>query len=157
DGLPPRLDEDAAARPEDALVDGRLDARALVDRLRVEDGEETLRDEVVDLALVVAHRAEVVVGLRRDDRVVVGDLLVVDDARERQLLEAEDVVRSLGVLAVAADELDRRADLLDQVARQEAGARARVRDRLPLLVQLLRRGERPPRGAAVEPVPMALA
>ena len=52
DALPARLEQDATARAEDVLLDGRLDARALEDRLRVEDGEEALGDQVVDPGLV---------------------------------------------------------------------------------------------------------
>ena len=46
---------------------------------------------------------------------------------------------------VAPDELGGGLDLGDHVARQEARVRARVGDRLVLLVELLRRGERAPR------------
>src|SRR5204863_9435055 len=49
DGLPARLDQAAAARAEDVLADGRLDARALEHGLRVEDLPEALGDEAVEL------------------------------------------------------------------------------------------------------------
>ena len=51
-----------------------------VARRRVEDGEEAARDEVEDPALVRRERAHVVLDVGRDDRVVVLDLRVVDDA-----------------------------------------------------------------------------
>ena len=152
DRLPAGLDEDAAARPEDVVGDRRLDARSLVDGLGVEDGEEAPGDEVVDLPLVVRKLLEVVLGLGRDDRVVVGDLLVVDHAAERQLVEPGDVGGGLRVLAVSADEGRGRLDLADHVARQEARARAGVRDRLLVLVELLRGREGAARREAEEVV-----
>ena len=154
---PAGLEQHAPARAEDVLArDGRLDARALEDGLRVEDGEEAADDEVVDLLLVVAPLARVDPGLRRHDRVVVGDLRVDDDARQRQLTQAEDVAGRLRVLGQRSDERDGRADLLDQLARQVARARARIGDRLPLLVELLRRAERPARREAEERVRVPL-
>src|SRR3712207_8597962 len=59
---------------------GRLDPRPLVHGLGVESGEEALGDEVVDPKLVLVQLREVVLGLRRDDRVVVLDPLVVHHA-----------------------------------------------------------------------------
>ena len=80
------------------LRNRRLDTGALEDGLEVEDRQEAADDEVVDLLLVVAPLARVDPGLRRHDRVVVGDLRVDDDARQRQLTQAEDVAGRLRVL-----------------------------------------------------------
>jgi hypothetical protein len=55
---------------------------------------------------------------RRDDRVVVGDLGVVDHAAERQHVEPEHVLRPLRVLAVLADVGGR----LDLAAMSPAGS-----------------------------------
>ena len=98
-----------------------------------------------------------VLGVRRDDRVVVGDLLVVDHARERQHVEPGDVRGGLRVLAAGR----RRAAAVglisrDHVARQEARVGARIGERLVLLVAALRRGERAPRGEAEARVGLAL-
>ena len=87
---------------------------------------------------------------------VVLDALVVDDAAERELVQAGHVGRARGVALLAADESRRRLDLADHVRGQEARVRARVGDRLVLLVELLRRRERPPRAEAEERVCMAL-
>ena len=87
---------------------------------------------------------------------VVLDALVVDDAPERELLQAGDVFGSLGVAVVAPYVGRGRLDLADHVRGEEARARARVRDRLVLLVEPLRRGERPPRGEAEEGVRIPL-
>ncbi len=83
--------------------DRRLDTRVLEHRLRVEDGQEAPHDQVVDAAVVVVHLVDrMTLGERRDDRVVVGDLLVVDDASERQHVEPGHVLRRGRVLALAA-------------------------------------------------------
>ena len=52
----------------------------------MEDGQEALGDEVEDPPLVGRERLDVVVDVGGDDRVVVVDLGVVDDAAEGQLL-----------------------------------------------------------------------
>ena len=78
-----------------AAVDGRLHARVLEHRLGMEDGQEAPHDHVVDAAVVGVHLLELVLGAGGDDRVVVGDLLVVDDARERQHVEAGHVLGAL--------------------------------------------------------------
>ena len=60
-------------------------------------------------------------------------------------------------VAVVAPHVGRgRLDLADHVGGEEARARARVRDRLVLLVEPLRRGERAPRGEAEEGVRIPL-
>jgi hypothetical protein len=81
----------------------------------VEHGEEPARDQVVDALVVAVHLVELVVRARRDDRVVVGDLLVVDHAAERQDVEALHVLGGLRVLAVAADVAGDRLELVDHV------------------------------------------
>ena len=60
DAAPAGDEQDAAARAEDVLLDRRLDARVLEDRVGLEDGQEAARDEVVDAAVVVAELREVV-------------------------------------------------------------------------------------------------
>ena len=101
--------------------------------------------------------AEVVLGPGRDDRVVVLDLLVVDHAPERQLVERRSRTRRpCAYCALWPDELGGRLDLGDHVAGQEARVRARVGDRLVLLVELLGRRQRAPRREAEERVRVAL-
>jgi hypothetical protein len=122
----------------------------------VEHGEEPARDQVVDALVVAVHLVELVVRARRDDRVVVGDLLVVDHAAERQDVEALHVLGGLRVLAVAADVAGDRLELVDHVPRQKPRARPGVRERLVLLVQALGRPERAPRREAEPGVRVAL-
>ena len=94
------------------LGDGGLDARVLEHRLGVEDRQEAAHDEVVDAAVVLVHLVDrMTLGERRDDRVVVGDLLVVDDAPERQHVEPGHVVGGRRVLPLAADQLGDRLDV----------------------------------------------
>ena len=123
DAAPARHDQDLAAGAEDVLGDRRLDARVLELGVRVEDGEEAARDEVVDAAVVVAHLLELVLGVRRDDRVVVADLLVVDDAAERQQVEPGDVRGGRRVLGVAPDLRRGRLQLGNLVARAGSATR----------------------------------
>src|SRR3954468_10037116 len=156
DRLPAGLEQAPAARAELVLGHDRLDARALVDGLRVEDREEALRDEVVDLQLVGTHLRQVVLGLRRYQRVVVVDLLVVHDAAEWQPVEREHIFRRAPVLGVVAHEPCGRLDLRDLVARQEARVGPRVGDRLVLLVELLSSAQRAPGGEAEQRVGVAL-
>ena len=156
DAAPARHEHHLAARAEDVTGDLGLDARVLEHGLGVEDGEEAARDDVVDAAVVVAHLVDRVRRVRRDDRVVVGDLLVVDDAAERQHVEPGHVCRAGRVLAAAADDRGDRLDLGDHVARQVARAGARIRERLVLLVEALRGAERAPRGEAEAAVRVAL-
>ena len=122
----------------------------------MEDRQEALGDQVVDLALVRLHLRQVVRGLGGDDRVVVLDLGVVHHAPERQILQPGDVCRSLRVLGIAPDELGGGADLGDHVAREPARVRARVGDRLVLLVELLGRAQGPLGGEAEPRVGLAL-
>ena len=155
-GAPARLEQHAAAGAEDVVGDGRLEARVLPHRVGMEDGEEAPDDHVVDPLVVVAHLVHAVLGARRDDRVVVGDLGVVDHAAERQHVEPGHVGGRLGVLAVGADARGRRLDLADHVGREEARVRARVGERLVLLVEALGRGERAAGREAVAVVGLAL-
>ena len=125
------------------LGDGRLDARVLKLRVRVEDRKEAAHDEVVDTAIVGAHLVELVLGVGRDDRVVVSDLLIVDDAPEGQQVEAGHVFSRCRVFGVATNLLGGWLDLIDHVCRQVARVCPWVRERLVLLVAALRSAERP--------------
>ena len=84
DAAPAGDEKHFAASAEDVLGavdgDGGLDAGVLEDGLGMEDGEEATGDEVEDAQVVGAHLLERVSAARGDDGVVVGDLLVVDDA-----------------------------------------------------------------------------
>ena len=156
DAAPARHDEHPAAGAEHVLGDRRLQARVLEHGLGVEDGEEAAHDHVVDALVVVGHLLRAVLGLRGDDRVVVGDLGVVDHAAERERVEPGHVGGGAGVLALPADQLGRRLDLAGHVAGQEAGVGARVGERLVLLVEPLRGGQRAPGGEAEAVVRLAL-
>ena len=116
DAAPARDEQHLAARAEHVGLDRGLHARVLELGLRVEDREEAPGDHVVDLAVVLAHLRERMLGLGRDDRVVVADLGVVDDAAERQQVEPCHVRRGLGVGVVVADALGGRLDVRDHVA-----------------------------------------
>src|SRR5438874_2014188 len=156
DATPPGLERDLAARAEALLLDERDHGRARVAGRRMESGEEAPGDEIEDATLVGAEVVEVVVDVRRDDRVVVVDLRVVDDARERKLIEGEHV---LGCGAVIRDRLQRpggRLQLRDHVSGEIARRSARVRDRLLPLVERLRGLQRAARGESVAPVRIAL-
>ena len=96
-GAPAGLDHHLAAAAEEVLGHPRLDHGALEARGGVEDGQEAPRDHVVDPLLVAPEARDVVVALGGDDRVVVADLRVVDDAPERQEVEAQHVARRVGV------------------------------------------------------------
>ena len=122
----------------------------------MEDGQEALGHQVVDLQLVLAHAPEVVLGAGGDDRVMVGDLLVVDHAAQRQLVQREHVLRAAPVLRVVAHEADDRLDLGDHVAGQKARVGARIGQRLVLFVESLRRAQRAARGESIERVGVAL-
>ena len=156
DAAPAGHEQDAAGRAEDVRLDGRLQARVLEHGLGMEDGEEAAGDHVVDPPVVVGHLVELVVRVGRDDRVVVGDLRVVDHPVGREHVEPGHVRGRLGVLAVLADVAGDRLDLAAHVRGQEARVRTRVGERLVLLVEPLRRRERAPRGEAVPRVRLAL-
>ena len=87
---------------------------------------------------------------------VVGDLGVVDDAAERQHVEPGHVGGRLRVLLVAAHARGGRLDLADHVGGEEARVGARVGQRLVLLVEALRGGERAAGREAVAVVGLAL-
>src|SRR5207253_8978219 len=107
DAAPAGLESDLAARAEALALDLGDDRRARVARRRMEDREEAARNQVEDAALVGRQPLDVVADVGRDDRVVVVDLRVVDDPRERQLVEAHHEARSL---LVVGDPLQRRGD-----------------------------------------------
>ena len=156
DAAPARHDEHPAAGAEDVLRDGGLQPGVLEHGVGVEDGEEAPRDHVVDPAVVVGHLVELVLGLGRDDRVVVGDLGVVDHAAQRQRVEPGHVGRGGGVLAPLADQRGGRLDLVGHVAGQETRVRARIGERLVLLVEPLSGAQRAARGEPVAVVGFAL-
>jgi len=122
----------------------------------MEDGEEALRDEVEHAPLVRRQRVHVLLDVRRDDRVMIVDLRVVDDPLQRQLVETQDVLRSPAVLGHRLQGGRRRLQLRDHVPGQIAGRRARIRDRLLPFVQGLRRLQRAPRREAVAAVCVTL-
>ena len=96
DAAPARHDQHPAAGAEHVLRDRRLQARVLEHGLGMEDGEEAAHDHVVDALVVVGHLVDAVLGLGRDDRVVVGDLGVVDHAAERQRVQPGHVAPRRG-------------------------------------------------------------
>ena len=133
------------------------DRRLLEARRRVEDGQEALGDEVVDAALVARQPRQVVLVVGRDDRVVVGDPGVVDDAVARQQVEARDVAGAGGVGRIGA--ADVRGDRLQarvHVGRQVPRAGARIGQDLVLVVVRLRRPQRAVGGEAEALVRLAL-
>ena len=101
--------------------------------------------------------SSVVRRVRRDDRVVVADLVVGDDALQRQQVEALDVGGGgLVVARRAADVAGDGLQLGDHVARQKARARPRIGEHLVLLVAALGGGERAAGGEAEAAVGLAL-
>ena len=73
DAAPAGLERDLAARAEALALDSVTIVVRGEARRRVEDGEEAARDEVEDAPLVGREAVDVVVDVRRDDRVVVVD------------------------------------------------------------------------------------
>ena len=148
----------AAGAEHVAVGDRGLDARVLEHRVGVEDGQEAAHDQVVDPAVVLVHLLDrVALGAGRDDRVVVGDLGVVDHAAERQHVEPEHVLRrpraysrcsptsfAIGLISPIMS--------LGDVAR----VRARIGQRLVLLVQALGGGQRAARREPEAAVGVAL-
>jgi hypothetical protein len=135
-------EQDLAARAEDVTGDRRLDTRVLEQCLGVKCGEEATHDEVVDAAVVVVHLLDRVLRACRDDRVVVGDLAVVDHAPERQHVEPSHVLGRGPVLRARREQLGGRLDLAGHVASQVARVRPGICERLVLLVESLRGAER---------------
>src|SRR5205823_3180108 len=84
------------------------------------------------------------------------DARVVDDAAERQLLEAEHVACGGRIVRDREQRLGGRLQLRDEVAGEEARRGARVRDRLLALVERLRGLERAARREAEASVRVAL-
>ena len=161
DAAPAGNEHQLAARAEHVGGDGRLDARVLEHRVGMEDREEPLDHEVVDPAVVVVHLVDwmpaLLLGARRDDRVVVGDLLVVDDparaaARRARARTCAPCAYSFWPPTSSAIGLISR----DHVAGQVARVRARIRQRLVLLVEPLRGAQRAPRGEPEAAVGVAL-
>ncbi len=135
----------------------RFDAGVLEHRLGVENGQEPAHHQVVDPQVVLVHLVDrVTLGAGGDDRVVVGDLGVVDDAAEGQQIEAEDVPRGCGVFAAFADQRGDRLDLGDHVLGQVARVGPGVGQRLVLLVQSLGGAQGAAGGEAVAAVGVAL-
>ena len=116
----------------------------------MEDGQEAAHDQVIDAALVVIHLVDrMALRQRRDDRVVVSDLLIVDNAAERQRVESGDVRRRGRVLLLRTYKLRDRLDVGDHVAGDEAqGVGSRIGERLVLLIERLRSRKRAARGEA---------
>src|SRR4029453_17484308 len=98
----------------------------------------------------------VVLRVGRDDRVVVADLVVVDDAAERQQVQRPDVLGGLAVLVGAPGVAGGGPDLGHHVAGQVARAGARIGQRLVLLVAALGGGEGAPCAEAEAGVGVAL-
>ena len=64
----------------------------------MEHGEEAPRNEIEHTTLVGREGLDVMVDVGRNDRVVVGDLRVVDHTLQRQLVEREHILRRLRVV-----------------------------------------------------------
>jgi hypothetical protein len=122
----------------------------------MEDGQEAPGDEVEDPTLVRREVGDVVRDVGRDDRVVVVDPGVVDDALKRQLVEAEHVARARRIVRDRRERLGGRLQLRNEVAGEIARVRPRVRDRLLALVQRLGGAQRPPGGEPVAAVGVPL-
>src|SRR5262249_2841708 len=103
-----------------------------------EDGEEAARDEIEDAALIGSEVVDVVVDVGGNDRVVIVDLRVVDHARERKLVERENVLRRRAVLLDRLQRRRCRLQLRDYVTREVPRRGSRIRDRLLAFVQRLR-------------------
>ena len=156
DAAPARLEGDLAARPEALVFDEGDDRRPRIPRPRVEHGEEAPGDQIEDAPFVGRELRHVVLDVGRDDRVVVVDARVIDDAAERELPEGEHVARGVGVLGDRDERLGRGLELRDEIAGEEARRGPRIRDRLLALVERLGRLQRPPRREAEAAVRVAL-
>ena len=123
-------------------VDRQRDA--LVDRRWEEDREEATADELVHLLRKRLQRLVLALTLTgRDDRVVVGDLLVVDVAGlcdGPETAGRQDLLRLRGHRRVVCDAADVLLDLLRHGGREHTRIGTRVGGQL-LLVELLRDGE----------------
>src|SRR5205823_11733033 len=134
-----------AAGAEALVLDLGHDSCSCVARRWMEYGEEAARDEVEDPPLVGRELVEVVLDVGRNDRVVVVDAVVADDACERELREGEDESRALRVLGDRLEGRSRRLQLRNEIAGEIARGRARIGDGLLALVERLRRLQRAPR------------
>ena len=122
----------------------------------MEHGEEAPGDQIEDAPFVGRELRHVVLDVGRDDRVVVVDARVIDDAAERELPEGEHVARGVGVLGDRDERLGPGLELRHEIAGEEARRGSRIRDRLLALVERLRRLERAARGEAEAAVRVAL-
>ena len=75
--LPPRVGNYSPAGTKAYALDCSLDRRLLILHVGIKGSEESSRDEVVDLLLLVAGKYPTLTG--RYDRMVVGHLTIVDD------------------------------------------------------------------------------
>ena len=133
-----RLDDDRARRAEQFARGLGVDGRDFLLGGRMKGREKTTRHEVVDLALIGTKRRDVLRCLGRNDRVMVANLVVGDDASQRQRGQASHVRGGLGVGAICLTNL--RSDALqriDHVGRQVLRARTRVRQQLVRVVEAL--------------------
>ena len=80
DTAPAGLERDLAARAKALFLDQRHHFRPLVPRRGMENGEEPAGDEIKDSPLVGRETTDVVLNVGGDDRVVVADARIVDDA-----------------------------------------------------------------------------
>src|SRR5204863_2611941 len=156
DAAPARLEGDLAAGAKALVLDERHHLGALVARRRMEDGEEATGNQVEDAPLVRGEAVDGMLDVGRDDRVVVVDPRVVDDALQRQPVEREHVARGRGVVADWNQRLGGRLQERHHVTRQVARARSRIRNRLLVLVERLRGLESAPRGETEAAVRVAL-
>ena len=155
---PAGLDQPPAAGAEAVAAGLGDDLGVLELGLGVEDGQEAAHDEVEDAGVVAGQLlARQLAG--RDDRVVVVDLGVVHDPRERQHVEPGHVRRGLAHRRDARQAAGGRLERRDLVGREELRAGSRIGDDgagRGALVQALGRGERPLRGEPVAAVRVAL-
>ena len=133
-----RLDDDRARRAEQFARGLRVDRRDFLLGGRMKGRKKTACHEVVDLALIGTKRRDILRCLGRNDRVMVANLVVGDDASQRQRGQARHVRGGLGVGAICLTNL--RSDALqriDHVGRQVLRARTRVRQQLVRVVEAL--------------------
>ena len=133
-----RLDDDRARRAEQFAPGLRVDGRDFLLGRRMKGREKPSCHEVVDLALIGTKRRDVLRCLGRNDRVMVANLVVGDDASQRQRGQTSHVGGGLGVGTICLTNL--RSDALqriDHVGRQVLRTRARVRQQLVRVVEAL--------------------
>ena len=133
-----RLDDHRARRAEQFARGLGVDRRDFLLGGRMKGRKKTACHEVVNLALIGTKRRDILRCLSRNDRVMVANLVVGDDASQRQRGQARHVRGGLGVGAICLTNL--RSDALqriDHVSRQVLRARARVRQQLMRVVEAL--------------------